>query len=195
MPGKFIVLEGLDRSGKTTQCAKIAEELRKSHSNVVEMKFPDRTTAIGKLINDYLVNHDFELNDQAIHLLFSANRWEVSTKIKALISEGAIIVADRYVYSGIAFSSAKGLDIDWCAAPDRGLPEPDVVLFLDVDEQTAISRGGYGLERYETKEMQEKVRQQFLKLKTPTWHWILASGSADEVFARIKESIKLHIDI
>lgn len=188
--GKFIVFEGLDRSGKTTQCARLAAELRKSHNNVVELKFPDRTTAIGRLINEYLTKRDFELNDEAIHLLFSANRWEVSSKIRKLLKEDAVIIADRYVYSGIAFSAAKGLDLEWCAAPDRGLPEPDVVIFLDVDEETATKRGGYGLERYETQEMQENVRQQFMKLRTPKWHWILAHGTADEVFDEI-----LKIDI
>lgn len=68
--GVFIVVEGLDRSGKTTQC-----DLLSKHFDAVSMNFPDRSTEIGKSINEYLRNKS-DLNDYSIHLLFSANRWE-----------------------------------------------------------------------------------------------------------------------
>lgn len=80
MRGKFIVLEGLDRSGKTTQVAKLVERL-----DARLQKFPgelnaefaktDRTTSIGKMIDAYLQSKT-DMDDRAIHLLFCANRWE-----------------------------------------------------------------------------------------------------------------------
>jgi len=81
----------------------------------------DRTTTIGKMIDSYLRSGQ-DLNDQVIHLLFSANRWEArypyllrcwmkllmcSESLKASLLEGVNIVVDRYVYSGVAFSAAK----------------------------------------------------------------------------------------
>ena len=61
----------------------------------------------------------------------------------------------RYAYSGVAFSAAKdGLSLDWCRQPDRGLPRPDVVYFLDVSPEEAAKRGGFGEERYEKAEFQ-----------------------------------------
>jgi len=65
------------------------------------------------------------------------------------------------VYSGIVFSAAKGLGLDYCRAPDVGLPRADVVLFLDLDAEVAKRRGGFGGERYEVEEVQRRVRALF----------------------------------
>jgi len=67
--GAFIVLEGVDRCGKTTQAARLTEALGAEF-----MRFPDRTTAIGVMINSYLAQ-GVDMDDRAVHLLFSANRW------------------------------------------------------------------------------------------------------------------------
>jgi len=105
--GAFIVIEGLDRSGKTTQTSLLHDRLQSSHVPIKLLKFPgefqpggmhsvhrdglwscfifscvktvdlDRTTAIGKMIDSYLRSQS-DLDDRAIHLLFSANRWELA---------------------------------------------------------------------------------------------------------------------
>ena len=74
--GALIVLEGCDRSGKSTQAKKIVEELNSAGKPATLMGFPDRTTAIGLVIDAYL-KCDENMHDCAIHLLFSANRWEL----------------------------------------------------------------------------------------------------------------------
>lgn len=72
------------------------------------MKFPDRTTPIGKILNSYLSNPATELDDRAVHLLFAANRWEVARKIESAVErDGKIVIADRYTWSGVAYSRAK----------------------------------------------------------------------------------------
>jgi ATPase subunit of ABC transporter with duplicated ATPase domains len=101
--GKLIVFEGLDRAGKSTQCAMLAQALQEAGHSVRLMRFPgeyvsilkecsvveggisignfsdiamtDRTTPIGQMINSYLSGQS-EAEDHVIHLLFSANRWE-----------------------------------------------------------------------------------------------------------------------
>ena len=88
------------------------------------MRFPDRTTEIGKAINGYLQNTS-ELDDHVIHLLFTANRWEKVSELKAALERGQHVIVDRYSFSGIAFSSAKdGMSLEWCRQPERGLPKP-----------------------------------------------------------------------
>jgi len=74
--GAFIVIEGLDRSGKSTQASLLYNRLQNPQDagvttppKVVLLKFPDRTTAIGKMIDAYL-RSESELDDHAIHLLF-----------------------------------------------------------------------------------------------------------------------------
>ena len=120
--GVFILLEGIDRTGKTTQCKRLANHLKEDLGmKVEEMRFPARNTSIGGMINDYLGNKQ-DLDDHVIHLLFSANRWEQAKKIRETLSSGTSIVMDRYAFSGVAYSASKGLKLDWCKGPDRGLP-------------------------------------------------------------------------
>jgi dTMP kinase len=70
------------------------------------------------------------------------------------------VILDRYSYSGIAYTSAKGIEVDWCFATEKGLPKPDVVYYLKVNDIKELeSRGGYGEERYERVEFQEKVKK------------------------------------
>ena len=141
-------------------------------------RFPERTSDIGQMINQYLKNNN-DLSDQAVHLLFSANRWEYNSLIKgkysfriassklnflAKIESGTHVIIDRYAFSGVAFTAAKGLDFEWCKNPDRGLPKPDVVIQLNVDEECAKGRGGFGEERYEKVEFQRRVRSLYAKL-------------------------------
>jgi hypothetical protein len=73
--GAFILFEGVDRCGKTTQATRLVKSLCDAGQPAVLMRFPDRETAIGGQIDAYLKG-SAEVDDRAIHLLFSANRWE-----------------------------------------------------------------------------------------------------------------------
>lgn len=105
--GALIIIEGVDRSGKSTQCRKLVGSLESKGIKAKLINFPDRSTHTGGLINKYLTEKNCSLNDKAIHLLFSANRWESYDKMKDLLNQGCTLIVDRYSYSGIAFSSVK----------------------------------------------------------------------------------------
>jgi len=92
----------------------------------------------------------------------STRRHSIESKLAA----GTTLVCDRYAHSGVAFSAAKGLDVQWCMAPDEGLPAPDGVIFLDIEPEAASQRGEYGAERYEKLEFQHKVRSKFQELRS-----------------------------
>ncbi|ORE01091.1 thymidylate kinase with Fltmp and Appnhp [Rhizopus microsporus var. microsporus] len=178
--GLMIVVEGCDRSGKSTQCELLVHNLKSRNIDSELVKFPDRTTQTGKMIDSYL-RQKSDLDDHAIHLLFSANRWEAMKSISEKLLAGKTLVIDRYAYSGVAFSVAKGLDFDWCKHPDVGLLSPDLVLFLDLSINEAEKRGGFGEERYEKRDLQIKVRTEFRKLKDDSWKFIDASSSMEKV--------------
>ena len=166
--GALIILEGLDRAGKSTQHALLCSHLTSLGHTVKSLRFPDRSTPIGKSIDAYLKGEN-EVDDQVIHLLFSANRWEAAPSILSALEAGTHVVVDRYYYSGVVYSAAKekdGLTLEWCKAPDVGLPKPDVILFLDIDAESARLRGGFGGERYEKEEVQKRVRDLFLRVIT-----------------------------
>ncbi|KAJ7515407.1 hypothetical protein O6H91_22G012400 [Diphasiastrum complanatum] len=178
--GALIVLEGLDRSGKSSQCASLVSFLQQKGLEAEAWRFPDRTTAVGTMLSSYLTSAT-ELDDHAVHLLFSANRWEKRALLEGRLKAGTTLVVDRYAHSGVAFSAAKGLDLEWCKAPETGLPSPDLVLYLNIPAEVAAARGGYGAERYEDIGFQKKVALQFELLRASNWEVVDGRLSFDDV--------------
>lgn len=220
--GALIVFEGLDRSGKTTQVDRLVARLQAEGRKARLQKFPgtsqsshiealvirrfseltaDRTTGIGKMIDAYLLSKA-EMDDHAIHLLFSANRWETAAAIMRDLEAGTSVIVDRYAFSGLAFSAAKGLDFTYCQNPDVGLPLPDLTLYLTLSPEIAAARGAYGQERYENVELQKEVRRQFARTfdDLHTRHGqermveVSAEGTLDEVAAAIWEQVRCVLD-
>mmetsp|Transcript_10600 Transcript_10600/g.19032 ORF Transcript_10600/g.19032 Transcript_10600/m.19032 type:complete len:248 (-) Transcript_10600:242-985(-) len=205
--GVFILLEGVDRCGKTTQAALLVKHLISLSLATVAFRFPDRTTQVGGLINEYLQS-SIQTDDRAIHLLFSANRWEAAPTLAKTLAEGTNVVCDRYAYSGVAFTSAKcaedrssmsggELGLDWCMSPDVGLPAPDVVIFLDLEMEEAEKRGGYGGERYEKRDLQIRVRKRFAELQSidekrgrVPWHVVDGKQSIEDVEKELASIVK-----
>lgn len=190
--GAFIVFEGADRSGKTTQTKRCVAALRESNIALEPdspWRFPDRTTPIGQVINAYL-SQTTELSSHAQHLLFSANRWEKAARLREALARGETVVADRYAFSGVAYSAANGLDEAWCRAADAGLPAPDLVVYLQLGVERIAERGGFGAERYENVAMQRKVAEQFRALQSTTWQVVDADADEDTVFARVMCAVR-----
>ena len=189
--GALIVLEGVDKAGKSTQCKKLSNTL----PNTVLLNFPNRTTQIGQIINQYLKN-EIELTDQAVHLLFSANRWEAEKHILDTLNSGKNIIIDRYAYSGVAFTASKNIknmDLNWCKNSDIGLPKPDKVFYLTLDETDMKNRGDFGAERYEKTDFQKKVAENFRILsgeegEDGSWEVVDAGRSIEEVNAVLLKS-------
>eukprot|EP00798_Chlamydomonas_sp_ICE-L_P011667 gene11667-34381_t len=189
--GAFIVMEGIDRCGKTTQAAKLVEHLNATVGATEMWRFPDRTTTSGIMIDSYL-RSQIELDDAAVHLLFSANRHEKRASILRALEAGTNLVVDRYSYSGIAYTSAKGvtgLDAEWCKHPEQGLPAPDLVLYMKLSPEASAKRGGFGEERYEKAEMQAKVSQIFETLKDDRWTVIDADQPIEAVQKQVAEVV------
>ncbi|XVF71485.1 hypothetical protein PTKIN_Ptkin12aG0041100 [Pterospermum kingtungense] len=186
--GALVVFEGLDRSGKTSQCGRLLSYLEGLGHSVKLWRFPDRTTSVGQMISAYLTNKS-QLDDRTIHLLFSANRWEKRSMMETKLKAGTTLVVDRYSYSGVAFSSAKGLDFEWCKAPEIGLIAPDLVVYLDIPPEKAAERGGYGGERYEQLEFQKKVAQHYKLLEDSSWKIVDACRPLEDVEKQVKEIV------
>ena len=193
--GMFIVFEGCDRSGKTNMCKRLYKRFNDDNIASKFMRFPDRTTQIGQVINQYLRGEQ-ALEDHVIHLLFSTNRWEKVSELEAALSAGQHVIVDRYAFSGVAFSAAKkDLSLEWCKQPDRGLPKPDPVCFLDVSPEEAKKRGGFGDEVYEKQDFQEKVRKNYDALMEDYWQVITTDQkSLDEVYDEVNTLIRGRIE-
>ncbi|THW83632.1 thymidylate kinase [Aureobasidium pullulans] len=194
--GKLIVFEGLDRSGKSTQCERLVSYLTEKGVPVKHRRFPDRTTPIGQMINNYLQGQT-EQEDHVIHLLFSANRWEAVPSIEADINAGITVIIDRYYYSGCVYSAAKNnpsLSLSWSRHPEEGLPRPDLCLFLDISAEDAAKRGGWGEERYEKKELQDRVRQLFADMRATDDGSDFVTINAGQSLEQVASAIRQHAE-
>lgn len=194
MRGALIVLEGADRCGKSTQTTRLVAALHRRNIKAKLRRFPDRTTATGKLIDAYL-RSGVDLDDRAVHLLFSANRWEAARAMRADLEAGVTLVVDRYAHSGVCFTAAKApegaaaaSELEWCKAPDRGLPAPDAVLFLKLPIEEAMKRGQFGEERYEKEAFQRRVLDTFVSMSDePGWEVVDAAQPIDALAATLEK--------
>lgn len=148
---KFIVLEGIDRSGKSTVASLLNERLKPS----ILMGFPNRNTETGKLLDKFL-KKEIVLSKTTTHLLYSANRYEDEEKIRKNLEIGHVI-CDRYWLSGTVYSTAKGLDYEWCKQVDKNLPIADYTFFIDVKSDEASKRSEFGKEFHDREDFQKKV--------------------------------------
>ncbi|KAH8861536.1 Thymidylate kinase [Schistosoma japonicum] len=166
--GIFVVLEGADRVGKTTQASLLAKALSEiTQKKTLSVKFPNRDTPLGHQLDAYLGGNG-DINSHALHLLFTANRWEKQSEIRNAISNGISVVADRYIYSGIAYTAAKlppTPNWEWCCEMEKGLLEADLVICLTPENLDELnSRNGYGNERYEKDDFQKRVLENYVRL-------------------------------
>ena len=113
-------------------------------------------------------------------------RGRFRSTITSLLESGTTVLADRYAFSGIAFSASKGLPYEWCRGPDINLPAPDLTLFLDLAPEKARERGGYGEERYEKEEMQKRVRGVFevigteMRTDNSSYRWVTVDAGEEK---------------
>lgn len=119
-----------------------------------------------------------------------------SAFIQASIESGTTLIIDRYYYSGAVYSAAKhnpSMSLSWCRQPDVGLPRPDLCIFLDISAEDAAKRGGYGAEKYEKKEMQDRVRVLFETLmQKPEGEDLVridAGGTLEEVQKMVRSEV------
>lgn len=160
--GILITFEGIDRAGKTTQIDKLVEALRSKGHSVAFLAFPT-SNATGKFIRQVLSGKE-SLSPEALHLMFSADRYQAKTKLLEMIAQNSVVILDRYYYSGLAYSLARGLDYGWCLNVDSNLPVPTCVIYLDLDPRIAAKRSNYGDDFEDNIEFQTKVRTMYLTM-------------------------------
>lgn len=170
--GRFIVFEGIDGSGKTTQAKAIAEWLPTSglipEGRKVVLTREPGATPVGATIREMVLHGRDELDSVAEFLLFAADRAQhVATVIRPALERGDWVVCDRFTGSTVAYQGyGRGHDlqvIDQVNAISTGGLEPDLVIWLFVDAQIAASRMG-GEDRFEDQEIDfmRRVHQGYL---------------------------------
>ncbi len=139
MPGKIIGLEGIDQSGKQTQARLLAQHLKQIGSKVVVMSFPIYSTPAGRQVSRYLTGKR-KYPSEALHMLYSLNRWENKDQIYRLVKNADFVIADRYIPSNLAYGVSRGLSLRWLQGLDEGLPCTSLVIVLDVPIHASFAR-------------------------------------------------------
>ncbi|VDM36971.1 unnamed protein product [Toxocara canis] len=171
--GALIVFEGCDRAGKSTQALRMVRRIQ-AHGEAAELiAFPDRSSDLGKFIDQYLKG-EVEMGPREAHLVFAANRQALVETMREKLLHGTHLVVDRYTYSGIAYTLAKGsldsfcgishghftshncldVSLEWAKMHDIGILKPDRVFYFDLSPDEARKRSGFGDERLEAYDYQ-----------------------------------------
>lgn len=140
LKGKFICIEGVDGSGKTTQAKRLVKNLRSKGYDAVYTTEPS-DGKIGTFIRDFVLSRESRVPIALEALLFAADRVDhVQADVEPLLEQGKTVVCDRYVCSSLAYQGAAGLDLDWMDCINRFALKPDLTLFLDVPPEVGLNR-------------------------------------------------------
>jgi dTMP kinase len=136
--GRFIVLEGLDGAGTTTQGALLAARLIE-HGLPVELTKEPTDGPVGRIARAF-TDGDLHLEPETVALTFAADRIEHTIEIRALLDAGTWVVSDRYVASSLAYQTSQGLPFDWVRTLNSRAMEPDATVFVDTSVEACVAR-------------------------------------------------------
>jgi dTMP kinase len=196
---RFIVLDGLDGTGKSTQCRLLAERFRRQGHAVIECADPGGTP-VGQQLREILLHQKGSLSVACEALLFMASRAEMVARIiRPALEAGQVVVCDRFLIANVVYQGhAGGLDPDqlWQVGQlSTGGLVPDLTLILDLDPDQASSRRAGPADRVESRDpsFHTKVRAGYLaeaRRQPERIHIIDASGSVEQVHEAIWHYVK-----
>ncbi|HEX2053843.1 MAG TPA: dTMP kinase [Actinomycetota bacterium] len=203
--GMFLVFEGGDGSGKTTQMELLRQHLEARGHKVVVTCEPGGTE-IGRKIRALLLDPaNKALSDKAEALLYAADRAQhVDELIRPALHDGAIVICDRYIDSSIAYQGlVRGLGADQIRAISRwgtGGLFPDMVFLLDYEASLGLERAGGDPDRIEMEgvEFHRRVREAYRLLAerhANRFQIIDGSKSPQEVAAVVRRKVELMLAI
>jgi dTMP kinase len=192
---RFIVLEGIDGAGTTTQTERLVAHLRARGRKAAATREPS-DGPVGRLLRELLLGRHplpdgANVGGPAMALLFAADRVDhLQREIEPLLGAGTDVVSDRYLLSSLAYQ-AEEADRDWVAGLARAVRAPDLTVVVDVPVAVAAARrqrAGRPIERYDGDGTLARVAENYRALAraaSASTVVVDGSGSADQVGAAI----------
>ncbi len=177
MKGLFITIEGIDGSGKTTLATNLVALLSRKGYPVIQTQEPTKGR-IGELLRTYL--QEAKIPPGVDALLFAADRVEHWKElILPSLEQGRIVVSDRHKLSSLAYQSAQGLEMDWILEINTLVPDPDLIIYLDIPIDTALERINKKsqLEKFEVRNELEKIQKHYQRALSKTKSRIICLDS------------------
>jgi len=191
--GVFIVIEGIDGTGKSTHARRLGQWFENRGREVLISREPTtgpwgaklrESAAAGRLSPEEELR--YFLNDRRQH---------VGETISPALAAGKVVILDRYYFSTMAYQGARGFDPDEIRRMNEDFaPVPDLLLILDLDVESAHARIGHrgdSANEFESRESLERCRRIFLSLRNEPFARVIdSSGGLDDVHARILEAVR-----
>ena len=196
--GRFVVLEGLDGAGTTTQAARLSRALRRGGHAVVLTREPS-SGRVGHLLRQALRRRPGKgLSDAALALLFAADRLDhLASTVEPALATGAVVVSDRYVLSSFAYQG-RVLNREWLEALNARAPAADLTLFLAVRPRVAAARRrrrGGRAERFDDARTQAAVARAYEAVlrhhaRRHHVHWLDGELPVDAVASQVLAAVE-----
>ncbi len=200
-PPLFIVFDGMDGTGKTTQMRLLCEALLDAGVDTVLTAEPT-SSPDGQALRRALSGSE-PANNSRMAALFLLDRIGHNAEIEGWLSEGKTVISDRYYYASMAYQG-QGENFEWVADMNLNCPhirKPDGCILLDMDPEDSMARIREGrtadeLEIYETVAQQEKIRARFAQVTEylkgrDLILTVNAAGTVEEVAQRVLEAYEI----
>jgi dTMP kinase len=192
-PGLFIVIEGIDGTGKSSQARRLGEWFVSQGREVVLSREPT-DGPWGKKLRESAATGRLSPEEELQYFL-NDRRQHVEEKIAPALAAGKVVILDRYYFSTMAYQGARGFDpTEIRRMNEEFAPVPDLLLILDLDVDTAHARIGHrgdSTNEFEKHDSLTRCREIFLSLKDEPFARVIdSSGSLDEVSERIRSAVE-----
>lgn len=194
-PGFFIVIEGIDGTGKSTLAAALAAALREEGRTVLQTFEPTHGPHGRRLRQMAVSGRDAVTADEETELFIADRREHLEQEILPALRRGETVIVDRYYYSTMAYQGARGVDPKKIEAAHRTFaPEPDLLVLLDLEVAEALHRitakRGSTPDHFEGAEYLAKVREIFLEIERPNLLNLDARETTAAMVRRIRQTME-----
>ncbi len=191
--GLFIVIEGIDGTGKSTQVRRLGEWFEKQGREVVLSREPT-DGPWGKKLRESAATGRLSAEEE-LHYFLNDRRQHVEETIAPALAAGKVVILDRYYFSTMAYQGARGFDpVEIRRMNEEFAPLPNLLLILDLDVETAHQRIGHrgdSTNEFEKFESLKRCREIFLSISDEPFARVIDSKAPlDEVSERMQQAVE-----
>jgi len=191
--GLFVIFEGIDGTGKSTQHHLLAEKLEQLGYAVVST-FEPTEGPFGQKIRELFVDRGAVSNEEELELFIADRDQHVQEVLKPALADGCVVVCDRYYLSTVAYQGANGMDTEFIMKKNNDFPVPDLAIILEIEPAQGIYRiqnqRNENPNTFEKESNLKKVAAIFESMQQPYIKRISASDSIENVHLQVVKAVE-----